>query len=554
MHDHTVSKNDYIDMFTKMKNPILFCLLLLIAGCKPDQLAEEQNLPNIVWLVAEDQSPDFFPMYGDSTVSLPNLEALAFDGVTFTNAYAPVPVCAPARSSIITGMYPTTLGTQNMRTHTPWNLDNQPQIGIPSYSPVVPEGTLMFPQLLRKNGYYTSNGPKEDYNFQKLESAWDESSADAHWRKREGDKPFFSVFNFKVCHESGIWLQGENELFVSPDSVPVPPYFPDNEIIRHDLAVNYSNLKRMDDQVGEIIRQLKEDGLYDNTIIFFYGDHGGPFPRYKRALYETGTKVPMIVKFLGSQKDTDYDDRFISFIDLAPTMLSLAGIEPPKVMQGKAQFGVFEVVKKPKYVFSTSDRFDGFYDRLRAVRSQRYKYIKNFNIDVSNVLPVIYRQQMPMMKKLDEMYVKSELDSVQSLWYRTPKPEEELYNLENDPYELVNLADRSELQDTLAHLRTVLKDWIKETNDLGQYPEKELMAKWLVDGKQPQLPSLELEEKEGKIRLISEKVDATVLWKQSQDSLWRIYTEPLPADTSFEAKAERIGFLDSKVLKFGVEE
>ncbi len=533
-----------------------YILLSLFSSCNQEKEveAEKDTLPNILWLVAEDQSPYFFPMYGDSTISLPNLEALALDGVVFMNAYSPVPVCAPARSSIITGMYPTTLGTHNMRVHTPWNPDNQPQIGIPSYSPIVPEGTLMFPSLLRKKGYYTTNGPKEDYNFQKLESAWNESSAEAHWRNQDGEKPFFSVFNFNVCHESGIWKQGENELFVSPDSVPVPPYFPDNKIIRHDLAVNYSNLKRMDDQIGEIVQQLKEDGLYDNTIIFFYGDHGGPFPRHKRALYETGTKVPMIVKFLKSEKQSDTDDRFISFIDLAPTILSLANIKPPKVMQGKAQFGKFKVVKKPNYVFTTSDRFDGFYDRLRAVRSERYKYIKNFNVDISNVLPVVYRQQMPMMKKLDAMYAKGELDSVQSLWFKIPKPEEELYDLENDPYELANLVDRPELQDTLAHLRTVLKDWIKETNDLGQYPEKKLIEKWLTDGKQPQLPPLELEEKDDKIRLISKKTDATVLWKQPQDSIWSIYSEPLPTGISYMAKAERIGYLDSEILEFGAVE
>ncbi len=471
-------------------------------------------------------------MYGDSTISLPNLEALALDGVVFTNAYSPVPVCAPARSSIITGMYPTTLGTHNMRTHAPRTLGNQPEIDIPSYSPIVPDGTVMFPQLLRKKGYYTSNGPKEDYNFQKLESVWDESRAEAHWRKRERDKPFFSVFNFGVCHEWGIWEQNKNELFVSPDSVPVPPYFPDNKIIR----------------------QLKEDRLYDNTIIFFYGDHGGPFPRHKRALYETGTKVPMIVKFLNNEKQGGTDDRFIGFIDLAPTILSLAGIEPPKVMQGRAQFGEFESVEKPEYVFTTSDRFDGVYDRLRVVRSQRYKYIKNFNVDVSNVLPVVYRQQMPMMQKMSDMHAVGELDSVQNLWFRTPKPEEELYDLEKDPYELVNLADRPELQETLVHLRTILKDWIKETNDLGQYPEKELMSKWLVDGKQPRLPPLELEEKEGKTRLISKKADATVLWKQPQDSLWSIYSEPLPTGVSYMAKAERIGYLDSEILELGAEE
>ena len=231
-----------------------------------------QARPNIIWLVAEDQSPEFFPMYGDSTISLPFIESLSSDAVVFTNAFSPVPVCAPARSAIITGMYPTTLGTHNMRTYNAYSRDNQPDIGIPSYSPLVPDGVKMFTEYLRKEGYYCTNNAKEDYNFKAPESGWDESSNDAHWRNRPKDAPFFSVFNF--CHESGIWKQGEEELFVSPDSVRVPPYFPDTDVIRHDIAVNYSNLKRLDEQIGKIINQLKEDGLYDNSIIFFYGDHG----------------------------------------------------------------------------------------------------------------------------------------------------------------------------------------------------------------------------------------------------------------------------------------
>ena len=530
--------------------------VFLMLGCaekKEIQVAEStEGLPNIVWLVAEDQSPDFFPMYGDSTVSLPNLEALADDGVVFTNAYAPVPVCAPTRSGIITGMYPTTLGTHNMRTYSA-DPGNQMQIGIPSYSPVVPKGTVMFPQLLRKRGYYTTNNSKEDYNFKKLMSTWDESSTKAHWRNRPQNTPFFSVFNFTVCHESGIWKQGDNELFVNPDSVPVPPYFPDNEVIRHDLAVNYSNLKRMDDQAGEIIAQLKEDGLYDNTIIFFYADHGGPLPRHKRALYETGTKVPLVIKFGGNEKAGERNDNFINFIDFAPTLLSWAGLKPPKVMQGKSLYGKYRDNSKREYIFTTSDRFDGVYDRLRAVRSQRYKYIKNFNTNISNALPVVYREQMPMMKKMKAMWKNGELDSVQSLWFRTPKPEEELYDLKNDPYELKNLAHRPELKDTLEHLRGILKDWILHTHDLGEYPEKELLAKWLPKGKPSKLTPLEMEKKVNGVALHSHRPDATILYKQPQDSVWQFYTGPLPKDTSFVAKAERIGFEDSDLLKYTVD-
>ncbi len=531
--------------------------VVLLSACKDEPqrntgkaVIDSINQPNIIWLVAEDQSPEWFPMYGDQVIALPNLEALAKDGVVFDNAYSPVPVCAPARSAIITGLYPTTLGTHNMRTYNAYATQNQPEIGIPSYSPIVPDGVKMFTEYLRREGYYCTNGPKEDYNFKKLKSAWDESSKDAHWRKRSTGQPFFSVFNFGVCHESQIWNRGKDSLFVDPSQLLVPPYFPDTEIIRHDLAVNYSNLKRLDDQIGSIIDQLKEDGLYENSIIFFYGDHGGPFPRHKRALYETGTQVPMVIKFPKYENAGKRDARLLSFIDLAPTVLSMADIEPPKVMQGIAQFGKYEVAQKPKYVFHSSDRFDELYDRLRAVRSHRFKYIKNFDPSLPNAIPVAYREQMPMMQELRKLYASGSLNAVQSHWFTAPKPEEELYDLKNDPYELINLADRPELQDTLLHLRTVLNDWIRETNDLGQIPEKELIEKWLPDGKQPRLPELELEDKQGKIRLISKILDATIIWKHPQDSIWNIYTEPLQADTAFEAKAERIGYLESAVLEY----
>ncbi len=540
-----------------MKFPTLFCFLALsLSGCNQEmskQTATKNTLPNIIWLVAEDQSPDWFPMYGDSTISLPNLEALAKDGVVFDNAVAPVPVCAPARSALITGMYPTTLGTHNMRTYAPGRRDGDrpyPGLDIPSYSPVVPDGVKMFPEYLRQKGYYTANGPKEDYNFKKTDAAWNESSENRHWRKREAEQPFFAVFNFAVCHESQIWKRGKDSLFVAPERVPVPPYFPDTETVRHDLAVNYSNLKRLDDQIGAIIADLKEDGLYENSVIFFYGDHGGPFPRHKRALYDTGVKVPLVIKFPKSRNAGERDERLISFIDYAPTVLSMAGIEPPKVMQGVVQFGAFEAKRKPDYTFHSSDRFDEIYDRLRAVRSKRYKYIKSYNTDISHALPVAYREQMPMMQELRKLHESGKLNTSQDLWLSAVKPEEELYDLQKDPYELHNLAGNKDLTDTLMSYRKILEDWIKDTKDLGEYPERELIDNWLVDGKQPELPPLEMEENNGSIHLISKRSDATIVWKQPKDSVWSVYGEPLPATIPFEAKAERIGYADSAVLRF----
>ncbi|MGB5554304.1 MAG: sulfatase, partial [Flavobacteriaceae bacterium] len=414
----------------------------------------------------------------------------------------------------------------------------------------VPNGVKMFPEYLRKHGYYTANGPKEDYNFERTDAAWDESSDTRHWRKRKPGQPFFAVFNFAVCHESQLWNRGKDSLFVDPKNVPVPPYFPNTQVVRHDIAVNYSNLKRLDDQIGEIITQLKEDGLYENSIIFFYGDHGGPFPRHKRALYDSGVKVPLVIKFPKNRDAGSSDDRLISFIDYAPTVLSLANIEPPKVMQGIAQFGAFEASKKPKYTFHSSDRFDELYDRLRAVRSSRYKYIKSFKPELPHAIPVSYREQIPMMQEMRKLFKAGKLNTAQSAWFMAPKPEEELYDVQNDPYELNNLVNDPQLQDTLLHFRNVLKDWIVETNDLGQYPERELIAKWLPNAKQLQLPPLEMEEKDGKIRLISKQADATIVWKSPQDTIWNIYLDPIPASISLEAKAERIGYSDSEVFHY----
>ncbi len=531
---------------------LLLALALLSCQQNPGGSASPPK-PNIVWLVAEDQSPDFFPMYGDSTLPLPSLEELASDGVVFTRAYAPVPVCAPARSAIITGMYPTTLGTHNMRTYNAYSPENQPGIGIPSYSPIPPQGVRMFTEYLRAAGYYCSNNAKEDYNFRPTDGAWDESSSKAHWRNRPADRPFFSVFNFGVSHESQIWQRGADSLWVSPAEVPVPPYFPDNDTIRHDLAVNYSNLGRLDRQVGEVIRQLKEDGFYENSYIFFYSDHGGPFPRHKRALYESGLRVPMVIKLPANSRAGQKDDRMISFIDLAPTVLSIAGLDPPKVMQGTAKLGAHRDSVTATHIYASSDRFDEVYDRLRAVRSNRFKYIRNFNPEVSNALRVSYREQMPMMQSLRQLWEDGKLDTLASRWFQTPKPREELYDLQTDPYELQNLAGKVEFLDTLRVLRELMDKWIRDTRDLGQYPEKELLGNWLPNGDPPKIPAVEISDREGFVLLTCPLNDATLLWKEPGTSQWEIYSSPLPNSQSFEAKAVRIGYTDSDVLSFDGE-
>ena len=444
----------------------------------------QSEKPNIIWLVCEDQSVDFFPMYGDNTVNLPNLESLADDSIIYDNMHATTPVCAPARSAIITGMYPTTLGTHNMRTYNEGRSTNQPTLGIPSYSPKFPDYILPFTKYLRDGGYYCTNSNKEDYNYKMINDAWDQTckycsgkeKQEIHWRNRGKDQPFFAVFNFQITHEAQIWSQANNKIYVKPDNISVPPYFPNDDIIRNDMAINYSNLIRMDKEVGKIIQELKDSGLYENSYIFFYSDHGGPFPRHKRAIYESGTKVPFMIKMPNSKHAGNRDDRLLSFIDLAPTVLDVAELTIPKYIQGRSILDT--VIKEREYLISASDRFDEQIDRIRSIQTKKYKLIVNFDTSKPHALPVSYRDNMPMMRRMNEMYLSDKLDSIQELWFQTPKNELELYDLQEDPYEINNLIKSSKelkYKSLVKKYKKALDDWIEKTNDLGRISEKEIV-------------------------------------------------------------------------------
>ena len=440
--------------------------------------SQKQNQSNIVWLVAEDQSQYFFPFYGDKSVNLPNISKLLNNGTVYDGMHSPYPVCAPARSGIITGMYPNSIGTGNMRAlsgNKNIRSEKEASLDIPYYSSKLAENIKPFTQILREKGYYCTNNSKRDYNFKLRDEAWDESSNDASWEKRKEGQPFFSVFNFNVTHESEIWKRDKEELKVDPNNLTVPPVFPDDSISRHALAVNYSNLVEMDRQMGLIIKKLKIQGLYDNTYIFFYSDHGGPFPRHKRAIYETGSKVPLIVKFPLNIKAKEKRNRdMLNFIDFAPTILSIAGIDIPEIYQGEAFLGNKKSKNKRKYLFTASDRFDEHPDRIRAVKSKRFKYIRNYNINKPHALPVGYRTQMALMQHLNKLNDSNMLSPEQKLWFQIPKNPEEFYDLENDPFELNNLIGDNNYSKKLNDLRKQLDDWMEEINDLGHIPEKEL--------------------------------------------------------------------------------
>ena len=393
--------------------------------------------------------------------------------------HSPYPVFAPSRSAIITGMYPSSIGTGNHRAYHQKRKvrpDSESELEFPYYSSRLAEAIKPFTQILRENGYFCTNNSKTDYNFKLRKEAWDESSKGASWEKRKKDQPFFAVFNFGVTHESSIWNRDKKKLKVDPNNLNVPPVFPDDSIVRHALAVNYSNLIEMDIQMGKIIDKLKKQSLYDNTFIFFYSDHGGPFPRHKRAIYETGTKVPLIVKFpKGFKTEEKRNNDMLSFIDFAPTILSIANINIPKIYQGKPFLGFKKSLEKRKYLFTASDRFDELTDRIRAVKSKKFKYIRNYNTEKPHALNVVYRTQMNLMKHLNELNKTNSLSEKQKLWFQAPKSPEEFYDLENDPFELNNLIENEEFSSHIYELKLKLDSWLMNINDLGGIPEEELV-------------------------------------------------------------------------------
>ncbi|MDE0892853.1 MAG: sulfatase, partial [Planctomycetota bacterium] len=314
---------------------LLLCLPLFSASSSPS--VDER--PNIVWISVEDMSP-WLGCYGDETVPTPNVDRLAARGTRYTKAYANAPVCAPARATLITGCYATAIGAMHMRTGKPSSaaLASNPGAydGIPSYEATPPADVRCFPELLREAGYYCTNASKRDYQFKEPVTVWDASGGKAHWKNRpDKEQPFFAVFNLTMTHESGAFKKNKRRPRVAdPAKVSVPPYYPDTPIVREDIARTYDNIAAMDARVGKILGELEAAGHLEDTIIVFFSDHGVGLPRGKRYVYASGTHVPLIVCHPGAKASVT--EQLVSFVDFAPTTLSLAGIEPPAWMMGHA--------------------------------------------------------------------------------------------------------------------------------------------------------------------------------------------------------------------------
>ena len=418
-----------------------------------------EDRPNILWLSAEDISPHL-GCYGDLQAITPNLDQLAKEGTRYTHAFTTAGVCAPCRSGIITGMYQTTLGTHHMRCNA-----------------VLPKHIKPFTTYLRKAGYYCTNNSKKDYQFREPKDTWDESGGKAHWRKRKSGQPFFSVFNFTGCHESGISGEAKYKSVTQnlkasqrqdASELKLPPYYPDTPIVREDWKRNYELITAMDAWAGDLIKQLKDDGLYENTIIIFWSDHGVGLPRAKRWLYDSGTRVPLIVRQPAGE--VGVSDRLVSSIDFGPTVLKLAGLDIPKHMQGRS----FIEGRPRKYVFGARDRMDERYDIIRSVRDKRYRYIRNYEPLKTYYQYMNTPEKGATMKEIRRTAKAGKLPPAAKLFMATSKPTEELYDLKNDPHEINNLVGNSKYTDKLVELRKAHSDWVKRTGDLGLLPEAEI--------------------------------------------------------------------------------
>ncbi len=530
-------------MNTKNITGILALGSLLGACQQPEEEQKEQ--PNILLITVEDISP-MLSFYGDPVAKTPVLEQITEEGIVFTNMYAPMGVCAPARAALITGMYPSSIGANNMRT----NRKTLPD-GIPPYEAVPPAEVKCYTEFLRAAGYYCTNNEKTDYQFNAPITAWDENGKTASWRNRPDGMPFFSIINLMTTHESQVWDRSNDPKTILPEDVPVPPYYPDNETTRKDIARVYDNIRIMDREVGEIIDLLKEDGLYDNTILVFYSDHGGPLPRQKREIYDSGLHVPFLIRFPDQSHAGTRVKDLVSFVDVPPTMLSLAGIEPPEYMHGKAFWGDYK--EEPRdYIFAARDRVDGHYDIRRMVRNHDYLYVRNYRPEVSAYQDVKFRYNLDIMNEMLRMRDEGKLNEDQMYWFRQTKQPEELYDVEKDPHQLNNIAADPQYEDVLEEMREVHENWMKEIGDKGLMSEKELVWSMWPGGIQPETEEPAISENSRLITITSETEGASIAYMINKNTpqphkRWLLYHEPVvlnAGDTIF-ATAHRIGYKPS---------
>ncbi|MDQ0646233.1 N-sulfoglucosamine sulfohydrolase [Microbacterium natoriense] len=529
--------------------------------------------PNILWISTHDINPDLgcyagiWP--GAEYAHTPNLDALAARGVRFDNAFAAAPICAPARSAIVTGCYPTAIGTMHMRSKA-----------------VPPPTVRLLPEIFREAGYYCTNNWFTDFQVDLPEVVFDDCSPAAHWRNRPtADTPFFAMFHGMSTHESQLYL--EDDAFAAatshvtdaerhdPAAAPIPPYYPDDEVFRTAWARYADLITEMDHWAGQILDELEADGLLDDTIVVFWSDHGKGMPKAKRWAGEAGLREPLLVSWPGHLPEAATSSDLAHTMDLAPTMLALAGIDVPSFMHGVPLFGVDgAVVTEPnEFTYGGRDRQGEAEDRSRTVRDHRFRYIRNYHPDKPAMIHTDYSDQLSTwaaFRKLasDECQQRARgealttMTAAQRAVVAQSKPREELYDIVVDPHELVNLVAEPANRRDLTRLRAALDAWIERYGDLGAVPEEVLEEKWRPGGVHRATSKPIAEIRDGLLIASCETEGAILAWTDHEPSasgprgplqreigmpsgtgsIWTIYSEPVPVLAPVWVKAWRLGY------------
>jgi len=420
--------------------------------------------PNILWITSEDNSL-YINCFGDKLAKTPNIDGLASKGVLYKYAYSNAAVCAPARTTLFLGMYPPSIGGEHMRSQVP-----------------LPGMIQSYAKYLQEAGYYTSNNSKKDYNIDQDFPGWDESSNKAHWKNRPAGKPFFSIFNIGVTHESNLHpSRNTHPLGADPAKVRVPAYLPDTPTVRNRIATYYSCINQMDTLVGESLKELEDAGLAEDTIVFYYSDHAGVMPRSKRFIYASGTHVPLVIRFpkkwqhLSPNQPGTITEEIVGFVDFAPTLLSLVGAKIPKYMQGHAFLGE-QRTTEAEFAHTFRARADERIDFKRGVTDGKFNYIRNYLAYLPTGQHVNYLYDNPAMPEWEALYKAGKTNKAQSAFF-LPAPLEELFDLEADPDEVNNLANDPKYRDALLRFRKANREHMLRIHDTGFVPES-LMIEW----------------------------------------------------------------------------
>ena len=536
-------------MFDHFARIAACCVVLSLCVSSPlTALADDR--PNVVILMAEDLGSRV-GAFGDPVALTPNIDRLAASGVRFTNAFTTAGVCAPSRAAHITGMHQVAIGAQHMRTSS-----HQPN----EYRAVPPPEVKAYPELLRRAGYYTLTNGKLDYQFSTYAAGsgpftiWDYEGGDPDWNRREPGQPFYALINFSMTHESRMFAKNVAEQrwkqVTDPADVPVPPYYPDTPVVRRDIAQLYDNIHEMDRQVGQWLARLEADGLLDDTIVIWTTDHGDGLPRAKRELYDSGIRVPLVVHWPERWRPPSaaggaVDERLVSFVDFAPSVLLWAGVEPPTWLHGVPVLA--DPLAERAYVFASKDRLDEMPFRERAVRDARFKYLFNHRAGEPGGKPLRYREQLALMRELHAWHDSGRMSAQQAFWFE-PRPPEELYDLAVDPHEVNNLAKDPAYAAVLERMRGALAAWRERVPDYSDEPEDEMAERFWPRGVQPVTATPEIRIEGGRATLMSPTRGASLAYRLIGEP-WRLYDGPFvaPKDAVIEAKAVRYGWRESDV-------